>query len=186
VEVYGEYGTDDFRYNLREVFVEPDHIAGYTVGLRHVVRRPGERLRVIRAEVQNLERGTLVQSRGQAPFYIHSPVVQGHTYRGQILGSEWGLGGAAAKVAVDWYHPRGRWTVSWSRLLRGDTGDTVATVPQNPRGLDVLHTLGVEGLFFRGRYDILAGVTAVYELNRDFRRDAFNLNAIVSVRTAIR
>ena len=187
VEIYGEYGTDDYRYNLRELVVEPDHIAGYTIGLRHVARRPGQTLRVVRIEVQNLEPGTLVQSRTQAPFYVHSPLTQGHTYRGQILGSEWGFGGAAAKVALDWYSPRGRWTVAWSRLLRGTTNDSVvATMPQNPRGLDVLHTLGGERLFFRGRYDILVGVTAMYEFNRDFRRDAFNLNASVSVRADLR
>ena len=186
VEVYGEYGTDDSRYNFREIIVEPDHIAGYTVGLRHVTIRPGGKFRVIRAEVQNLQRGTLVQSRSQGPFYIHSPLTQGHTYRGQILGSEWGEGGAAAKVAVDWYDAGGRWTVAWSRLLRGDTGDTVATVPQNPRGLDVMHTLGVERLFFHGRYDVLVGATAVYELNRDFLRDAFNLNLIAGARAALR
>ena len=186
VEVYGEYGTEDYRYNLREIFVEPDHDAGYTVGLRHVARRSNGSLRVIRAEVQNLQRGPLVQSRLQSPFYIHSPLGQGHTYRGQILGSAWGFGGAAAIVAVDWYDARGRWTVSWSRLLRGDTGDTVATVPQSPRSLDVLHTLGAERLFFHGRYDILTSVTAVYELNRDFRRDAFNLNLTVGARANLR
>ncbi len=185
VEVYGEYGTEDTRYDWREIFVEPDHIAGYTIGLRQVSRRPGERLRVIRVEVQNLEPGTLVQSRGQSPFYIHSPLTPGHTNRGQILGSEWGLGGAAAQVAVDWYTPEGRWTVAWSRLLRGAAGDSVATMPQNPRGLDVLHTLGVERLFFRGRYDIRAGATAVYEFNRDFRRDAFNLNVTLGARVSL-
>ena len=143
-------------------------------------------MRVIRAEVQNLQQGTLVQSRAQAPFYIHSQLRQGHTNRGQILGSAWGNGGAAAEVAMDWYDPRGRWTVAWSRLLRGDLGDTVVTTPQNPRGLDVMHTLGVERLFFRGRYDITTGLTAVYELNRDFKRDAFNLNLIVGVRADLR
>ena len=87
VEIYGEYGTDDFRYDLREIFVEPDHIAGYTIGLRRVAPRPRGGLRVIRAEVQNLQRGTLVQSRGQGSFYQHAGLLQGHTYRGQILGS---------------------------------------------------------------------------------------------------
>lgn len=185
VEIYGEYGTEDFRYDLREIFVEPDHIAGYTIGLRHVSRRPAGLLRVMRAEIQNLQVGTLVQSRGQGLFYLHGGLVQGHTYRGQILGSEWGLGGAAAKVAVDWYHPGGRWTVAWSRLVRGDLGDTVATRPQHPRGLDVMHTLGVGGLFFRGRRDIWAGATAVYEFNRDFRSDAFNLNLFFAVRAGL-
>jgi Capsule assembly protein Wzi len=186
VEVYGEYGSEDYRFDLREIIVEPDHNAGYTVGLRRVTGRPEGKLRVIRAELQNLQRGTLVQSRAQYPFYIHGWLGQGHTYRGQILGSEWGEGGAAAKVAVDWYDSRGRWTVAWSRLLRADTGDTVATAPQNRRGLDVMHTLGVERLFFRGRYDIWAGATAVYEFNRDFRRDAFNLNLIVGARASLR
>ena len=186
IEVYSEYGTEDYRFNLREVFVEPDHDAGYTIGLRQVRRRTNGGLRVIRAEVQNLQRGPLVQSRLQTPFYLHGVLRQGHTYRGQVLGSEWGYGGAAAKVAIDWYHPGGRWTVAWSRLLRGDTGDTVATMPQNPRGLDVMHTLGVEGVFFRGRYDLWAGATAVYELNRDFRRDAFNLNLIMGARASLR
>jgi len=186
VEVYGEYGSDDYRFNLREIFVEPDHIAGYTIGLRRVIRQSQGGLRVIRAEIMNVEQGTLVQSRPQAPFYVHTSLRQGHTNRGQILGSEWGVGGAAAKVAIDWYRTNGRLTIAWSRLLRGEANDSVATMPQNPRGLDVMHTLGVERLFFRGRYDILTGVTAVYEFNRDFRADAFNLNAIVSVRTAIR
>ncbi len=184
VEVYGEYGTEDFRYNFREIIVEPDHNAGYTVGLRNVTLRPDGRFRVIRAEIQDLQRGTLVQSRSQVPFYIHSPLGEGHTYRGQILGSEWGVGGAAAKVAVDWYDRVGRWTLAWSRLLRADTGagDTVATTPLNPHDLDVMQTLGVERVLFRGRYDIWWTATAVYELNRDFRGDAFNLNLSVGTR----
>lgn len=185
VEVYAEYGTEDIRYDLREAIVEPDHIAGYTIGLRHVTERPRDRLRVIRAEVQNLQRGTLVQSRSQGPFYTHGSLAQGHTYQGQVLGSAWGVGGAAAKVAVDWYHPRGRWTVAWSRLLRADTGDTVATTSQNPRSIDVMYTLGVEAVFFRGRYDAWAGATAVYEFHRDFRRDAFNLNLTVGARASL-
>ena len=187
VEIYGEYGTDDARYDLREIFVEPDHIAGYTIGLRHVSRQSAGVFRVMRAEIQNLQMGTLVQSRSQGPFYLHYGLYQGHTYLGQILGSDPGLGGAAAKVAVDRYYPGGRWTVTWSRLLRGETsGATVATAPQNPRGLDVMYTLGVDGLFFRGRYDVWAGATAVYELNRDFRRDAFDLNLFLAVRTGLR
>src|SRR5438445_12699658 len=60
VEVYGEYGTEDYRYNFREIVVEPDHDAGYTIGLRHVIRKPRGRLRVIRAAAPNAQRGTLL------------------------------------------------------------------------------------------------------------------------------
>jgi len=185
VEVYGEYGTEDYRWDLREAAVEPDHIAGYTVGMRRVSRQQQGGLRVVRVEIQNLQRGTLLQSRGQSPFYVHGGLRQGHTVDGQILGSEWGLGGAAAKVAVDWYYPRGRWTVAWSRLLRADLPETVAAAPQGSRTLDVLHTLGVEGVFFRGHFDLWAGATAVYEFNRDFRCDAFDLNFFLAARVGL-
>ena len=36
------------------------------------------------------------------------------------------------------------------------------------------------------RYDVLARATAVYELNRDFRRDAFNLNLIIGTQMRLR
>ena len=190
IEVYGEYGTEDWRHNLREALVEPDHNAGYTLGLRRVTRPAPGRLRVLRAEVQDLRRGTLVQDgffRAVQGFYGHVGLRAGHTYEGQVLGSDPGLGGAAARIAVDWYHPGGRWTVGWSRLLiREIGGASVAAKPQDPRGLDVQHTLGVEAVAFRGRYDIWAGATAVYEFNRNFRGDAFNLNLFFAVRTGLR
>ena len=45
-----------------------------------------------------------------------------------------------------------------------------------------MHTLGVERVLFRGCYDIWWTATAVYELNRDFQGDAFNLNLSVGAR----
>ena len=45
--------------------------------------------------------------------------------------------------------------------------------------------MGVEGLFFRGRYDVNVGLTGVYELNRNLRGDAFNLNAQVGIRANV-
>lgn len=188
VEVYGEYGTEDYRYDFREILVEPDHVSGYTIGIRQVEPRPGGRLRVLRAELQNTQAGSLVQDgrTREGGFYTHAGLRQGHTSGGQLLASEWGLGGAAAKVALDVYRPTGRWTVAWSRLLRAEAaGFTVASAAPDPRGMDVMHTLGIEGLFFRGRYDISVGATVVFELNRDFRRDAVNVNAVLAVRAAL-
>jgi len=58
--------------------------------------------------------------------------------------------------------------------------------PPDPNGSDVQHALAGERLWFRGRYDLLLRATAVYELNRDFQRDAFNLNLIVGARMGVR
>jgi hypothetical protein len=185
-EVYGEYGRDDYNQNLRDFLQEPDHIGGYTIGFRKASRRGDGGLITVRAEIQNLQFSHLAQGRGWAPFYTHSRVTQGHTQLGQVLGSEAGVGGAGGVVAVESYSRRGRWTWSWTRLERQQRGDPSGASVPDPRGIDVQHALAVERLQFRGRYDLLARVAAVYELNRDFRRDAFDLNLIIGVRAGLR
>ena len=185
-EVYGEYGRDDYNLNLRDFIEEPDHIGGYTIGFRKAMRRSGNRLLTVRAEVQNLQFALLALGRGWAPFYTHTVTErQGHTELGQVLGSEAGVGGAGAVVAVESYSPRGRWTWSWTRMLRQQRGNSPATGQEDPRGLDVQHALAVERLVFRSRYDLLARATAVYEFNRDFGNDAFDLNLIVETRVGL-
>jgi len=47
------------------------------------------------------------------------------------------------------------------------------------------HALALERLWFRGRYDLLIRLTGVYELNRDFSYDAFNVNLIFGTRVAL-
>lgn len=185
-EVYGEYGRDDYNMNLRDFILEPDHIGGYTIGLRKVMRRAANRLLAVRAEVQNLQFSVLAQGRGWAPFYTHTTQRQGHTQNGQVLGSDAGPGGAGAVVAVESYSPSGRWTWSWNRILRRQRGDFLQTGQPDLSGLDVQHALAVERLVFRGRYDFLVRGAAVYELNRDFRGDAFNLNLSLGARIGLR
>ena len=187
-EVYGEYGRDDYNLDIRDLLEEPDHIGGYTFGFRKAIQRPGNRLLAVRAELQNLQYSVLAQGRGWEPFYTHSTAVrQGHTQLGQMLGSAAGVGGAGSVVAVESYSPTGRWTWSWTRILQRQRGDSglAATVP-DPKGLDVQHELAVERLVFLGRYDLLAHLGMVYEFNRYFQSDAFNLNVIVGVRVGLR
>ena len=189
VEVYGEYGREDYNADLRDFIDEPDHIGGYmaSVGVRKVLRVARGGLVVLHAEILNEQRNRTALEIGNGPVYTtNPPLAQGHTQRGQILGADVGLDGTGATLALDWYSPRGRWSVCWSRVLRGDRGDFFSTGQVDPRARDVRHALGVEGLLFRGRYDLLAGLTAVYEFNRNFTADVFNLNAIVGVRADVR
>jgi hypothetical protein len=188
VEVYGEYGREDYNQNLRDLLEEPDHIGGYSymVGFRRVVSRPGARLISTRIELQHAPAAVMPLGRERPPVYIHSgEPAQGHTERGQLLGSAGGLGGAATVIAMDVYHPGGRWTVQVTRMLRQDAGDLPKSGQVRPRARDLQHTLALERLAFRGGYDLLARAAAVYEMNRDFRRDAFNLNLIVGVRASL-
>jgi hypothetical protein len=181
-EVYAEYGRDDFWLDRRELVQEPDHLGGYTIGFEKVWGS-GPTLHAIRAELQDLQPSLLAQARGVFPFYIHgSNVRQGHTERGQLLGSYAGFGGAGGIAAFDTYYPAGRWTLSWTRILQRQRGAFFPDSILDPRGLDVMHALSWSALFFRGRYDITTSATLVYEFNRDFRADYVNLNTSLGVR----
>ena len=181
-EVYAEYGRDDFWLDRRELVQEPDHLGGYTIGFAKVWGS-GLTLHAVRAEIQDLQPSLLAQARGVVPFYIHSTNVrQGHTERGKLLGSYAGFGGAGDIAAFETYYPGGRWTLSWTRILRRQRGAFFPDSILDPRGLDVMHALSWSALFFRGRYDITTSATLVYEFNRDFRADRVNVNATFGVR----
>jgi hypothetical protein len=77
-------------------------------------------------------------------------------------------------VALDRYTPGGRWTLRWDRILRAERH---SVGPGDTRGVDVMHALGAEGVFFVGRVNLTGGLRYVKELNRDFADDASNLNA---------
>lgn len=184
-EAYGEYGREDHSWDSRDFLLEPDHSGGYMLGFQKLWRRSEREFLTLRGEVLNLQISHIARGRNQGPFYVHGWARQGHTHRGQILGSAAGYGGAGSILATDYYHPGGRWTAAWTRTVRQDRGDPWSNVVPDLKGLDVMHALNLESLFFLGRFDITAGVTGVYNLNRNFGSDAFNLNSTLSVRAGI-
>lgn len=173
-EVYGEYFREDHNFDLRDLLLEPDHSAAYMLGIRRAWRPSPERMVTLRAEAMNARLSHLARVRTQSPKMIHTGTLQGHTQLGQPLGGRAVYGGAGTIVALDLYHPGGRWSASWTREQRGAPDQT------NPEGdVWVADALGAESLFLAGRVGIRAGVTGALERNRylETGRDEFNLNA---------
>lgn len=177
LEVYGEFAREDHNYDLLDFALEPDHQAGYTLGAARAWRPSPTRLASVRIEVQSTEPSTLARVRRQPAFYRHDNALQGHTSRGQVLGSPFGYGGGGSIVAADLYHPRGRWTAQWVRTRMGGTLAADSA--------DVMHTLSAEGVFFRGPVDLVGGVAWSANLNRYNGGDAHNLNAQFGVRVGL-
>jgi hypothetical protein len=143
----------------------------------------GEKLTAARLEILNFQLPQISRYRGEGEIYVHGLLRQGHTYKGQMLGADAGVGtGAGSVLAVDRFTPFGRWTASWTRIVRRENGDYTATGIRTPRSIDVSHALAFENAaVFRG-LEVTTGLTLVHELNRDFLRDATNINALVGVR----
>lgn len=182
VEAYGEFGRDDHSWDLLDAALEPDHASAYLLGFRKVWSRGDAGLVSLRAEVLNTQPSHLRIVRNQAPFYRHSFLRQGHTLRGQALGSAFGYGGGASVLAVDVYRQWGRWSAGWSRGRMGDRAEYWRTGQVDPRGVDVVHALSAEAVAFARGFEVTFGVAGVTELNRHFERDAFNFNGHLGLR----
>jgi hypothetical protein len=178
-EVYGEYAREDHSWDVRDFLLQPDHTSGYMLGFRRVWQPSVRELVSLRGEVINTRSSHLRRVRWQGPFYQHQDR-HGHTHRGQALGSPLGYEGGGSVAALDYHHPRGRWTASWIREVR----DRSATLPEwgGGRGPDVTHALGAEALIFWNRIDVAVGLNGAYNWNRDFASNVFNVNATLGLR----
>jgi hypothetical protein len=182
-ELNAEYGREDHAYDLRDLAQEPDHSRAYSLGARKVFSTNGESMTAGRFEVLNFQLPQLARYRGEGEFYVHGLIRQGHTYKGQLLGADAGVGtGAGSVTAVDHYSKTGSWTASWHRIVNREDGSYIALGVRSPRSIDVSHALGFEMTRFMGQFDLNGGLTLVRDFNRNFTSDVTNLNALVGVR----
>ena len=182
-ELHAEYGREDHSYDLRDLTQEPDHSRAYSLGARKVFSVDGESMTAGRVEIINYQLPQLARYRGEGEMYVHGLIRQGHTYMGQLLGADAGVGtGAGSVMAVDHYTKTGSWTASWHRIVNQEYGNYVSLGVIPPRSIDVSHALGFETTRFMGKFDVNAGLTLVRDFNRNFQNDVTNLNALVGVR----
>lgn len=167
VELYGELGREDNSYDLRDVVLEPDHDLAYMLGLQRVWRQPSGSLLSVRGEILNTRVTHLQKVRDQSPPYIHSPIVQGHTQIGQVLGAPAGYAGGSTSLALDWFTSRGRATASLRRAMREPPGAFASSK-------DVEHSLAVDGMLFHRRIDLAPELMLTWNQNRNGLDDAFN------------
>ena len=179
-ELYAEYGREDHNIDLRDLTLEPDHDAAYVIGFQKAVRLRDSSLLALHAEIVNSRISHLQLGRPQTPFYVHSPVVQGHTEEGQILGSPSVYGGGGFSLGAERYDPAGQWSVSWDKIDRAERLGPDGL--PDPRGADVMHSLTVQRTMFRARADLTAGLTLTNDFNRNFVGDARNAQLVVGVR----
>ena len=83
---------DDHNLDRRDFFQEPENNGASIVSLRAIAGRSEQRLGIVTFEYFNGDVSPIAQVRSQGSLYVHQPMAQGHTERGQLLGSPLGVG----------------------------------------------------------------------------------------------
>jgi hypothetical protein len=183
-EVFGERGYEDQFFDFREFLENLDHDREYMLGFQKVLATRADGFDLLRAELINYQISSLGLIRpGEGAVYLHSPLRQGHTNRGQLLGASAGVNAAAASsLAWTRYSSTGRTSITFRRIVRDQVGDFYLTGRTNPRGSDVLIATALERMRYGQRVDLGAKIEAMDELNRNFVRDVGNLNLQLTAR----
>lgn len=94
-EIYFEYGLNDHSYNIRDFVMTPEHSRSYVLGMRKLFPYQNAEDRYIQfgAEITRLEQSIDRTIRQAGEWYTHSPIVQGYTHSGEVLGAGIGPGG---------------------------------------------------------------------------------------------
>lgn len=182
-EVFGEYGREDFAADLRDLLLEPDHAATTNIGFRKAWLAPTV-MSAIRGEVFTFEASAGSRTRGEGAIYLHAPLRQGHTNRGQMLGANVGPGSGSAQLfAFDRFTNRGRFTAFVSRVTNRELQSLgYVTGPPTSKPVDVQNSIGADLTRFVGPFDITAKAALTSNLNRNFRGDRVNGTVALVVR----
>jgi hypothetical protein len=196
-EVYGERGYEDQFHDARDFLQDIDHEREYMLGFQKTLLRRGRSIDVFKGELVNYQVPTLGRIRIENAVYLHSPLRQGHTNRGQLLGSNAGVAaGAASTLSWKRYAASGRTGVSFKRIIRdqlGDYEDALLTpgeiepipgeenIPASKR-TDLIVSLGFERMQFTRFGDLGARLEVMQNYNRNYAENVPNLNLQVLAR----
>ena len=181
-ELYGERGYEDQFYDFRDFVQDPDHEREYMLGFQKTLARADGALDVLKAEVLNYQLPTIARVRVEGLIYVHSPLLQGHTNRGQLLGASAGVGAAAAST-ISWtrYSADGRSTFLLRRIVR-DEPNLAPFRQVSPSMSDVTISAGAERMRFGRRLDIAAKLEVMEDYNHNFTKDVPNLSFQLTAR----
>ncbi len=87
LEVYGEFGWNDHKYNLRDLVLNPDHSAAFTFGFRKIFSSYNlKKYYKIETEYTQMAPTNSDIARGSGNWYTHYQIGEGYTQLGQIIG----------------------------------------------------------------------------------------------------
>jgi len=116
VEIYGEFYREDFAWDSRDLFMEPQHNSGYSFGFHKLIFAPYAHFYRVNLEFVNMTPSYLQEVRPQSYYYSDPEIRQGHTNRGQLLGAAIGPGSNTQFLSIDAYKDWGRYGIYIRRL----------------------------------------------------------------------
>lgn len=103
VEIYGEFGRNDYYWDKTDLILQAEHSSAYNLGFRKLIplKRRNEFIQV-HFELTQLAMNQNTILRGGRSWYTAHYAYHGHTHLGQYLGAGIGSGGNLQTLEIAW------------------------------------------------------------------------------------
>lgn len=167
-EFFGEFGRNDRSGGGRDLAVEPEHNSAWLMGFAKSYKPSATVLWLVRGEYANARITSLQQlGRWQATFYEHSPITQGHTERGQLLGTPLAERSAGFELGVDRWTRRARvGAVVMQRAMPRDAAEGAELATARSQWYTELNAVRLIGL-----HELFGKAGMAIDLNRHPQHD---------------
>ncbi len=98
-EVYGEYGFNDYKKNVRDYVMNLPHAAAYLVGFRKVFTLTPKSAIEAGAEIIQMGQTTDRLVREAGNWYVHGAIWEGYTHQNQVMGAAFASNAQTFSVA---------------------------------------------------------------------------------------
>jgi hypothetical protein len=180
LELYGEWGRDDFAGNVHDLLQEPDHAMAYILGFQKLLPVGRRWLRIQLEMAHTFEIPQSNPTRDTPIFYTHLKERHGYTNAGQMLGAGLGPQGDTQLAAVDWYAGPGRVGGFVERVVRNERWFYDAGRPDARHDLEMSY--GLRGSWARGEWDVDWELAASHRYALNLGPAATGLDGMLSVR----
>jgi hypothetical protein len=97
-ELYGEYGWNDHKFNVRDLLMTPAHSTAYIIGARKIFSLPQKRYIDFSVELNQMAPGVDEVVRVSGAWYTHY-LKSIYSHRGEVLGSGIGFGSNLLRIS---------------------------------------------------------------------------------------
>jgi hypothetical protein len=154
-EVSFEYFREDHSWDARDLAAEPESNGAVMASFRVATNRSDSELGLLTFEYFDGDVRPIAQVRAFGGLYVHATLLQGHTQRGQLLGSPVG-GGAMTGQSVTWerFTPKRSTRINlrrWRSRARGST-DSQGLYFNVERPIPNYHDWIIDGSYGMTRY----------------------------------
>ncbi len=112
LEVYGEWGYNDYKQNIRDYVMDATHSAAYIVGIQKLYSTSKYKL-LVGAEITKTSESASNLLRGAGNWYVHGGD-NGYTHQNQIMGAGYGYGSDLQTIRVNYQKKFSPWTFQFN------------------------------------------------------------------------